>query len=71
MSKGNGKDAIAKCRCGRLYSPMEWAELEVAPNGTSRKCACGLLAVKVATVTLDEIEKAYNAALEGDDDDLG
>ncbi len=64
-------DPIAKCRCGRLFTPGQWAELDTKPvapgisfSSSYRACPCGLFAARIAPVTLNDIEKAYNEALE-------
>ena len=65
-------EPIAKCRCGRRFTPMEWAELGAVD--TVRRCPCGLAAARI--ITLTDIERAYQESLEDlknpkeeDDDD--
>lgn len=58
-------EPIAKCCCGRTFTPMEWVELRcLEPIGSRRRCPCGLNAVRVIPVTLAEIERLYKKALE-------
>ncbi len=44
MSPTRAVDLIAKCRCGRTFTPMQWAELDTTNvlGGGYRKCPCGL-----------------------------
>ncbi len=59
-------DPIAKCRCGRLFSPMEWAELSTSTmygSSVSRYCPCGLNAVRLQPITLDDVKQSYKEAL--------
>ena len=55
-------EPIAKCRCGRLFNPMQWAEL--TGSGVQRACPCGLVAVKIQPITLDDIQKLYRKELD-------
>ena len=54
-------EPIAKCRCGRKFTPMEWAELGAVD--TVRRCPCGLAAARIV-ITLTDIERAYQDSLE-------
>lgn len=60
-------EPVAKCRCGKLFTPMEWAALDLMPPESinrflARKCPCGLYAVK-QVISYDDIQKAYETAL--------
>ncbi len=60
-------DPIAKCRCGKLYTPVEWAELRVAAEDARRReCSCGLLAVRImrGDLTFEDIKREYEKAME-------
>lgn len=57
-------DPIAKCRCGKLFTPMEWAELKIERGDFTRMCPCGLHAVRIAPITLNDIKREYQKALE-------
>jgi len=61
-------EPIAKCRCGRLFSPMQWAEL--SGSGPLRICPCGLTAAKIQPITLADVKVAYEKSLkEGEPQD--
>lgn len=56
---------IAECaKCSRAYSKTEYGLIPVDGSGF-RRCMCGLPLVKVATVTLVDVLKAYDDALKG------
>ncbi len=63
-------DPIAKCRCGRTFTPMQWAELDANPvvsglyvRSSYRNCPCGLFAVRLEKITLEDITKNYRKIL--------
>ncbi len=56
-------DVVARCRCGRTFSPMTWAELAKL-TGDFRRCPCGL-DIKPNPPTFDEIKAAYEKTLKG------
>ncbi len=60
-------EPIAKCVCGRLFTPMEWAELSTATmygESMSRYCPCGLNAVRMSPITIGDIKRNYKQMLE-------
>ncbi len=58
-------DPIAKCRCGKLITPEEWAQLKDGGDGFHRLCPCGQkVKLGTATISFDDVKKAYEAALE-------